>query len=56
VDELVAWISYVATHLPDFRDQPLQAHYLWQDGYLPIAGMAAAALPQWRSHCAAPTR
>jgi thiol-disulfide isomerase/thioredoxin len=39
---VAARIGYVATHLPDFQNQPLQALYVWQDGYLPVVGVAAA--------------
>lgn len=39
---LVARAAYVLTHLQDFQDQPWQALFLWQDGYLPVAGILAA--------------
>lgn len=45
---LFARLAYILTHLPDFQAQPLQALYVWQDGYLPLAGVAAAAgLAAW---------
>lgn len=44
VGVVLARLSYVATHLSDYRDQPLQALYFWQDGYLPLAGMAATVV------------
>lgn len=40
---LAARLVYVLTHLTDFREQPWQALFVWQDGYAPLAGIAAAA-------------
>lgn len=39
---LVARVGYVLTHLTAFGAQPWQALYLWQGGYLPWLGVAAA--------------
>lgn len=41
---LVARIGYVLTHLSYYRDDPLQAFYFWQDGYLIWFGAIAAAI------------
>lgn len=40
---LAARLGYVLTHPADFQAQPWQALFVWQDGYLPLAGIAAAA-------------
>lgn len=41
---LVARLAYVATHLADFSNDPLATLKVWQGGFLPIAGIPAAAL------------
>ena len=41
---VVARIGYVLTHLPYYRDEPLQIFYFWQDGYLVWFGAIAAGL------------
>lgn len=41
---LTARTGYVLTHLPYYRDDPLQAFYFWQDGYLVWFGAIAAVL------------
>lgn len=41
---LAARLVYVLTHLPDFQAQPWQALFIWQDGYVPLAGVAAAVV------------
>ena len=40
---LVARLSYVAANLDAFRIEPLSAAYVWQGGFNPAAGVAAAA-------------
>jgi thiol-disulfide isomerase/thioredoxin len=38
---IVARLVYVLVHWSSFRAEPLSAVYLWQDGYVPLAGIAA---------------
>ena len=40
---LVARLSYIAANLDAFRIEPLSAAYVWQGGFNPAAGVAAAA-------------
>lgn len=41
---VIARLAYVATHLADFRSEPLAIVKVWQGGFLPLAGIIAAAL------------
>lgn len=41
---VVARVAYVLGHLSSFRQQPWQALYFWEDGYVWIAGIAAAMM------------
>ena len=47
IGAVTARAAYVATHLPYFRERPVEALFFWQDGYLPAAGMAAALGTAW---------
>lgn len=45
---LAARLGYVLTRLADFQARPWEVFYFWQDGYLPLAGVvAAAAVAAW---------
>lgn len=52
---LAARLGFVLTHLGDYRAQPWEALYLWQGGYVPLLGAAAAILVAGlfvlRRHC-----
>ena len=41
---IAARLGYVATHIADFSDNPLDVLKVWQGGFMPFAGAAAAAL------------
>lgn len=41
---VAARLGYVATHIADFSDDPLAILKVWQGGFLPLAGVGAAAL------------
>ncbi len=41
---VVARLAYVAAHLTDFSDEPLAVFKVWQGGFVPLAGMVAAAI------------
>lgn len=41
---LIARLSYVATHLPDFEDAPFDILKVWQGGFHPFAGILAASV------------
>lgn len=41
---VAARLGFVLTHLGDYRAQPWEALYFWQDGYLPLLGAMAAIL------------
>src|SRR5699024_1804465 len=51
---LSARFAFVLTHLDVFVNKPLHALYVWQSGYMPLAGVFATcivlALVWWRSH------
>ncbi len=40
----VARLVYVVQNWPFYRDAPWEALYLWQDGYAPLAGVAATVI------------
>ena len=44
---LGARLGFVVLNWSDFKEVPLSALYLWQPGYLPFAGVLAAAVTVW---------
>lgn len=42
-----ARLGFVVTNWADFRGSPLSILYLWQPGYMPLAGALAAAVIVW---------
>jgi len=41
---IVGRMAFVLAHLPSYRDEPLTVFAVWQGGFSPVAGIAAAAL------------